>query len=119
MSSILEKMKEQFRDDIAELIEHNCELSGHTFYYRAKGNGAQTDKSLGLIQEGKVEGHVLMIIDRALNKDGGKLFKLQDKKELMTDCDPKVLVSWGNTILLHQQRVEAEELKRAADTAKK
>ena len=46
----------------------------------------------------QVEAMVDLIVMKCLNEDGTKAFKLEDKKNLMTEADPNVVVDLVNKI---------------------
>ena len=46
----------------------------------------------------QVEAMVDLIVMKCLNEDGTKAFKLEDKKKLMTEADPNVVVDLVNKI---------------------
>ncbi len=100
--SIIDKLKEDFLPKIQEKknFEYVHEDGTSTkVYFKTVANAAQTDKYLPLLSENKIEGYVELLMQRALNEDGSKMFKPKDKQALMVNVDPNFLTDVGNAIL--------------------
>ena len=95
MSVVLSKAKEHFRE-IANKGMGNIEVPewGVTVYWRIGGlNFASQSKIIELQNAGKsAEALVEMMIMRALDSEGKKMFKLAEKTELMREVDPNVIL---------------------------
>lgn len=119
--SVLDDLKEDFAPRAREMKSATVVLSDAgksvEIYYRAQANVKQTDKYLPLMHQNKIEGYVELIIYRALNEDGTKMFKPKDKNDLMVNVDPGVLTDIGNIILgvddASQETAEKERLEIA------
>jgi len=114
--SIIAKLKTDFLPKVTALksVVYNFENGeSETVFFRATANAAQTDKYLPLLSENKIEGYVELILARALNQDGSKMFAPKDKVDLMKNVDPEFLTEIGNAILgVDEQSVESEQKER-------
>ena len=113
--TILDKMKSHFLSIDNELRSFDVAALGITIYYRPTANCAQTDKYLPEMRAGKMEGYVQLLLTRALNERGGKVFQPEDAHELRVNCDPSIISDIGNKIL----GADEEARQEAQETAKK
>ncbi len=95
MSAVLSKAKEHFKE-IANQGMASIEIPEWqvTVYWKIGGlNFASQSKIIELQNSGKsAEALVEMMIMRALDADGKKMFKLAEKTELMREVDPNVIL---------------------------
>jgi hypothetical protein len=118
--SIIDKLKEDFRPKLADLkkFKHTHADGEETVvYFRSVANAVQTDKYLPLLSENKIEGYAELVLQRALNADGSRMFKPKDKPVMMKDVDPEFLTDVGNAILGVDSEGEAN--KEVAEIEKK
>ena len=122
MSSVLEKLRADFAPRAQE--KNCCKLTlsnGEeiTIWFRTCVNVIEQDKYFPLLQEGKLEGYVELLIARARGEDDTKMFKPKDKAVLMKNVDPEIIVDVGNKILGVDQESAEENKKLSAEIAKK
>ena len=119
---ILEKLKGDFLPKVRELKSFTY-LPGSdeeiTVFFKSHASAYQTDKYLPLLSQSKIEGYVELIITRALDAQGGRLFAPKDKVTLMRDVDPDFLTEVGNAILGVDDEGAAEIEKERKEIAKK
>lgn len=95
MSKVLTKAKEHFKE-IANKGTTSVDVPewGTKVYWKIGGlNFAQQSKVIQLQNSGQsAEALVEMLIIRALDADGNKMFKNLDKQELMREVDPNIIL---------------------------
>lgn len=93
--TVLNKAKEHFRE-IANQGTANIDVPewGTKVYWKIGGlNFAQQSKVIELQNQGKsADALVEMMIMRALDSEGKRMFKLAEKTELMREVDPNVIL---------------------------
>ncbi len=93
--TVLSTAKEHFKE-IANQGQAHLDVPewGTVVYWNISGlNFAQQSKVIELQQKGKsAEALVEMMIMRALDDKGQKMFKLVEKTELMRDVDPNIIL---------------------------
>lgn len=91
---VLDKAKTHFVETISgEMKEYYVEEWDETIYYRKGTNFAQESKVIELQNKGKTaEALVQVLINRALNKDGKRIFSDHEKVALMNSVDPAVIL---------------------------
>ena len=93
--SVLNKAKEHFKE-IANQGQAHLEVPewGTTVYWNISGlNFAQQSKVIELQANGKsAEALVEMMIMRAMDADGKRMFKLAEKTEIMREVDPNMIL---------------------------
>lgn len=93
--TVLNRAKEHFKE-MANQGTVNVDVPewGTTVYWNIGGlNFAQQSKVIELQQSGKsAEALVEMMIMRALDADGKRMFKLAEKTEIMREVDPNVIL---------------------------
>lgn len=101
--SVIDKLKQDFlpRANCLEsvLVRMKGSEEEIQIFFRPVANVTQSDKYIPLMQQNKTEGYVELVITRALNEDGSKMFLPKDKSSLMRDVDPDFIVDLGNKIL--------------------
>ncbi len=93
--TVLNKAKEHFKEIANQGTTHIDIPEWDTVvYWQISGlNFAQQSKVIELQQNGKsAEALVEMMIMRALDSDGRKMFKLAEKTEIMREVDPNVIL---------------------------
>lgn len=93
-NKILDKAKSHFAETISgELKEYYVEEWDETIYYKKGTNFAQESKVIELQNQGKTaEALVQVLINRALDKDGKRIFADAEKTILMNSVDPAVIL---------------------------
>lgn len=93
-NSVLDKAKSHFAETISgELKEYKVEEWDTTIYYKKGTNFAQESKVIELQNQGKTaEALVQVLINRALDKDGKRIFSDHEKVALMNGVDPAVIL---------------------------
>jgi|TARA_R110000824_G_scaffold2146_2_gene10158 hypothetical protein len=93
--TVLSTAKEHFKE-IANQGQAHLDVPewGTVVYWNVSGlNFAQQSKVIELQQKGKsAEALVEMMIMRALDGEGKKMFKLVEKTEIMREVDPNVIL---------------------------
>lgn len=92
--SVLNKAKGHFRDQLAgDLNSIEVPEWETTIYFKNISTFAQEQKVLELHAKGElVAALVETLIQKALDKDGKKLFKQADKDVLMREVDPNIII---------------------------
>lgn len=117
--SILDQAKEHFSEKLSDLGSVEVPEWKATIYYKTTDNVVQRDKYMPLILESKHAGYVELIMSRALDQHGSKLFKgAKAREDLMKSVDPEVIISLGTTILGDSKDSdEAAEAIKNSETA--
>lgn len=95
MSNVLQQAKKHFHSlNSGELDSLEVSEWGTTVYWKKGGlNFAQQSKVIELTNAGKTaEALVEMLILRAIDADGKKMFKPVEKTEIMREVDPNVIL---------------------------
>lgn len=111
MNPVLQKAKTHFAEisnkgmDSLEVPEWET-----TVYWRVGGlNFASQSKVIELQQKGQsAEALIEMLIMRALDKDGKKMFKPMEKQVLMRDVDPNIILTIVTAMGDSDRNFEAE-----------
>lgn len=93
-NKILDKATKHFNEAISsELKEYYVEEWDETIYYKKGTNFAQEAKVIEFQNQGKTaEALVQVLINRALDKDGKRIFTDYEKPALMNSVDPAVIL---------------------------
>ena len=93
-TSVLDNAKEHFKESLANGLEKIAVPEWNTtVYFKPSVNFATQQRVIKLHQEGKLaEALVETLIARALDKDGKRMFGINDATELMHQVDPDVIV---------------------------
>lgn len=93
-NKLLDKAKTHFAETISgELKEYYVEEWDETIYYKKGTNFAQESKVIELQNQGKTaDALVQVLINRALDKDGKRVFSDHEKPALMNSVDPAVIL---------------------------
>lgn len=95
MSKVLANAKKHFHSINSNEMDSMEVPEWQTTVYWKKGglNFAQQSKVIELTQQNKVaEALVEMLILRALDSDGKKMFKIVEKQEIMREVDPNIIM---------------------------
>jgi hypothetical protein len=95
MSKVLQQAKKHFHSlNSGDLQSLEVPEWGTTVYWKVGGlNFAQQSKVIELTNAGKTaEALVEMLILRALDSDGKKMFKPVEKTEIMREVDPNIIL---------------------------
>ena len=93
--TVLNKAKAHFKEIANQGTAHiDIPEWGTTVYWNISGlNFAQQSKVIELQQSGKsAEALVEMMIMRAMDADGKRMFKLAEKTEIMREVDPNMIL---------------------------
>lgn len=80
------------------LQSHELESVELTVYWKQENMAQRARYFQGLINR-DVEAFVDVVIHRALNQQGGRMFKPTDKDHLLKSVDPDVIMEMANAIL--------------------
>ncbi len=120
--SILEKLKEDFLPKVQDrksVTYTHADGEVTEIFFNSAANVSQTDKYLSKLSENKIEGYVELLIARAYDKTGGKMFAPKDKPLLMREVDPEFLTEVGNAILGVDEESAQEIEKETREIQKK
>ena len=97
---VMAKAKAHFREIMSgDMQSYRVDEWDETIYYKAGTNFQQESKVIELQNQGKTaEALVQVLINKALDKDGTKIFTDASRPELMTAVDPKVILRIVNEI---------------------
>lgn len=88
-----------------EVPEWECKI-----YFKGSATLKQTEEIVALHRENKVaEALAQVLISRALNEDGSKMFTVADKFDLMNSVDPEVVTRIATHILESEPNVKDVE----------
>jgi len=120
--SVIDQLKADFLPRLNDLKSVKVTLAGSgdemEIFFRPVANIKQTDKYLPLMQQNKIEGYVELVLNRALDETGRRIFAPKDKQTLMSDIDPEWLTDVGNAILGVDED-EAERIEKESEKAAK
>ncbi len=112
--TVLNTAKEHFKEIANQGTAHIDIPEWKTVvYWQISGlNFAQQSKVIELQQSGKsAEALVEMMIMRALDVDGKKMFKLAEKTEIMREVDPNVILKVVTAMGDSDQEADGDPLK--------
>lgn len=110
--SVIANAKGHFKTKLTDKME-SIEVPewDTTVYYRSSATLKQTEEVVALHRENKVaEALAQVLISRALNEDGKKMFTVADKNDLMNNVDPDVVTRIATHIL--NSEPEAAEIEK-------
>jgi hypothetical protein len=110
MSNVLEKATAHFRNQIGGQMKSIDVPEWETkIWFKASNTLREEGRILQLSQDGKtVEALVEVLIVRARNEDGTKMFTMGDKATFLNEVDPKVLLRVVGEINSGNELAEAE-----------
>jgi hypothetical protein len=112
MSKVLANAKKHFHSlNSGEMESLEVPEWGTTVYWKKGGlNFAQQNKVIELTNQGKTaEALVEMLILRALDEDGKKMFKAVEKNEIMREVDPNIILKIVTVMGADDDTVSAED----------
>ena len=112
MSKVLANAKKHFHSlNSGEMESLEVPEWGTTVYWKKGGlNFAQQNKVIELTNQGKTaEALVEMLILRALDEDGKKMFKAVEKNEIMREVDPNIILKIVTVMGADDDTISAED----------
>jgi hypothetical protein len=119
--SLIENIRERYTSRLAaglefiEVPEWGEDDNPLLIYFRPPGI-AQQDRYLPMILQNKTEGFVELLISRALDEQGNRLFRRGQKAELMRILEPDVVSRVGDEIVERDRILSLEQAKKNSDT---
>ena len=111
MSEILEKAKAHFSDKLSGgMGEINVPEWGATIYFKPV-NLEQRNTIYTAYKDKGLEMYIQMLITRALDSDGNRMFKNVDKLELRKHVDPDVIERICSAMEADEPDLETGDLK--------
>ena len=99
--SVIANAKGHFKTKLTDKLECLDIPEWETkIYFKGSATLKQTEEVVALHRENKVaEALATVLISRALNEDGTKMFTIADKFDLMNSVDPEVITTVASHIL--------------------
>jgi Asp-tRNA(Asn)/Glu-tRNA(Gln) amidotransferase B subunit len=99
--SVIANAKGHFKTKLTDKLEWvDCPEWDTRIYFKGSATLKQTEEVVALHRENKVaEALATVLISRALNEDGSKMFTVADKFDLMNQVDPEVVTRIATHIL--------------------
>jgi Asp-tRNA(Asn)/Glu-tRNA(Gln) amidotransferase B subunit len=99
--SVIANAKGHFKTKLTDKLEWvECPEWDTKIYFKGSATLKQTEEIVALHRENKVaEALAQVLISRALNEDGSKMFTMADKNDLMNNVDPDVVTRMATHIL--------------------
>jgi len=109
--SVLANAKTHFKAKLTDKLEWIEVPEWDTkIYYKSSATLKQTEEIVALHRENKVaEALAAVLITRALNEDGTRMFTVADKFDLLNSVDPDVVTRIATHILNSEPSVEDVE----------
>ena len=106
--SIINNATKHFKDKLANGLEWvDVPEWNSKVWFKPSANLKETEAVVKLHQSGQVmEALATVLIMRALDEDGNKLFKSADKFELMSSVDPEVVIRIASHIMNAEPTVD-------------
>ena len=106
--SVLQKAKEHYHSQMSgEMKSIFIEEWDETIYFKPNANFAQQGKVLELHNKGKLaEALVETLMQRAMTKEGKRMFNFGDKDALLREVDPEIIVRIVGIINGNQKDVD-------------
>ena len=111
--SVLTNAKSHFKNVMSgDLVCMDVEEWDAKIYFKPSATLRETEVIVALHAENKLaEAMASVLILRALNEDGSKMFKMVDKNDLMNFIDPLVITRISSEILDYEP--DAEDVKKS------
>ena len=111
--SALEAATGHFKNKLGgDLGRYKCEEWGIDIYYKATASLAVENKIMAFQQQGKTaEALVESVINKALDKNGEKMFKSTDRATFLHEVDPQVIIKIA-TVLNNANADSVEEIEK-------
>lgn len=99
--NVLAKAKTHFKTRLTDKLEFlDVPQWDAKIYYKSSATLKQTEEIIALHRDNKVaEALAAVLITRALNEDGSRMFGNADKFDLMNSVDPEVITEIATHIL--------------------
>ena len=99
--SVIANAKGHFKTKLTDKLEWvECPEWETKIYFKGSATLKQTEEVVALHRENKVaEALAVVLISRALNEDGSKMFTVADKFDMMNSVDPDVVTRLATHIL--------------------
>lgn len=99
--SVIANAKGHFKTKLTDKLEWVDVPEWETkVYFKGSATLKQTEEVVALHRENKVaEALAQVLVSRALNEDGSKMFTIADKYDLMNNVDPEVVTRISTHIL--------------------
>jgi len=95
-----------------DLGKYKCEEWGIDIYYKATASLAVENKIMAFQQQGKTaEALVESVINKALKKDGEKMFRSTDRAAFLHEMDPSVIIKIA-TVLNNANADSVEDIEK-------
>ena len=95
-----------------DLGKYRCEEWGIDIYFKSTASLAIENKIMAFQQQGKTaEALVESVINKALDKNGERLFKPTDKATFLHEVDPQVIIKIA-TVLNNANADSVEEIEK-------
>lgn len=109
--SVIANAKGHFKTKMTDKLEWvDCPEWDTKIYFKGSATLKQTEEIVALHRENKVaEALAQVLISRALNEDGSKMFTVADKFDLMNSVDPEVVTRIATHILNSEPNVKDVE----------
>ena len=98
--SVLAQMQADYKEKLSNgLQSHEMEtMQGVTVYWKQENMAQRSRYYSGLLNR-EIEAFVDVVVHRALNAQGVRMFKPQDRDMLLKTVDPDVIMEMSNAIL--------------------
>ena len=109
--SVIANAKGHFKTKMTDKLEWvDCPEWETKIYFKGSATLKQTEEIVALHRENKVaEALAQVLISRALNEDGSKMFTMADKFDLLNSVDPEVVTRIATHILNSEPNVKDVE----------
>ncbi len=109
--SVIANAKTHFKTKLTDKLEWvECPEWKTKIYFKGSATLKQTEEVIALHRENKVaEALAAVLITRALNEDGTRMFTVADKFDLLNSVDPDVVTRIATHILNSEPSVEDVE----------
>ncbi len=106
--SVIANAKTHFKTKLTDKLEWvECPEWKTKIYFKGSATLKQTEEVIALHRENKVaEALATVLVSRALNEDGTKMFTIADKFDLMNNVDPEIITNMATHILNSEPKAE-------------
>lgn len=109
ITNVLAAMQDDYKAKLSNALKsHDMKtLEGVTVYWRQENMAQRSRYYSGLLTR-DIEAFVDVILHRALNAQGGRLFKPEQREQILKGTDPDVIMEMANAILADAEGSEKE-----------
>lgn len=101
--SVIATLQDDYKKKLsASMKSHEVSDLGITIYWKPE-NMAQRARYYSGLLKSDISAFVDVVIHRALNVQGGRMFKEADKNVLLKEVDPEILMEMANAILSNDE----------------